>query len=249
MNDKPKDRITMWMSIIAYILVLMIAFALGVMMIVTFDDIGPIVYLLYPLFLVIVLRWIMREKRNYKPKDRTTMRMSIIALVLVLISALGVMIYSIVTGDREATGAVFALLFLVFLAIALHHLRHKMSKGWFAFFLGLFSFFLYMFIGESFSDYYGENVGLAAAFILVAAYFFVCQFFLSRGNPNAFPKDWPIMLALDAVLLFCLIPMALLETQEVVLAQGSVILLSCCGGTLAGAFVASKAARRKAGRQ
>lgn len=124
-----------------------------------------------------------------------------------------------------------------------------MSRAWIAFLLGLGGLFLYMFIGESFSDYYGENAGYAAVFILVTAYFFICQFFLSRGNPNAFLKDWPIMLALDAVLLFCLIPMASCETQEVVLAQGSVILLSCCGGTLAGAFTASRVARRKAGRQ
>ena len=124
-----------------------------------------------------------------------------------------------------------------------------MSKAWKAFCLGLLGMFLYMGVAEGFSDYYGENVGLAVAFILVAAYFFICQFFLSRGNPDAFLKDWPIMLALDAVLLLCLIPMALLETQEVVLAPGSGILLSCGGGTLAGAFAASKAARRKARRQ
>jgi len=123
-----------------------------------------------------------------------------------------------------------------------------MSKTLIAFFLGLFSLFLFMFVGETLLHYYG-NVGLVPDFILMAAYFFICQFLLSRGNPNAFPKDWPIMLALDAVLLFCLIPMALLETQEVVLFQGLGILLSCCGGTLAGAFAASKAARKKAGRQ
>ena len=95
-----------------------------------------------------------------------------------------------------------------------------MSKALIAFFLGLLSMFLYVGLGEVFSDYIGENVGLAVAFILVAAYFFMCQFFLSRGKPDAFLKDWPIMLALDAVLLFCLIPMALAEAQEVVLAQG-----------------------------
>lgn len=124
-----------------------------------------------------------------------------------------------------------------------------MLKAWKAFWLGLFGMFLYMGVAEGFSDYFGENVGYAAVFILVTAYFFFCQFFLSRSNPNAFLKDWPIMLALDAVILLGLIPMALLETQEVVLTQGSVELLSCCGGTLAGAFVASKAARRKAKRQ
>ena len=122
-----------------------------------------------------------------------------------------------------------------------------MSKALIAFFLGLFSFVLFMFVGESISWHFGEYVGLAAVFIVMTVYFFFCQFFLSRGNPKAFPKDWPIMLALDAVLLFILIPMALLETQEVVIAQGSVILLSCLGGTLAGALAASKSARRKAG--
>ena len=120
-----------------------------------------------------------------------------------------------------------------------------MPKALIAFILGLFSFLLLFAIGEPLSYYYG-NVGSAVAFILMAAYFFICQFFLSRGNPDAFLKDWPTMLALDAVLLLSLIPMALSETQEVVLAQGSGVLLSCCGGTLAGAFVASKVARRKA---
>jgi hypothetical protein len=127
--------------------------------------------------------------------------------------------------------------------------REKVKKSLIAFFLGLFGFFLYMGVGEGFSDKYGENVGLAAAFISLAAYFFICQFFLSRGNPNAFLKDWPIMLALDAVLLVTIILMALNESLEETFTQGSVILLSCCGGTLAGAFAASKVARRKAGRQ
>jgi hypothetical protein len=123
-----------------------------------------------------------------------------------------------------------------------------MPKALIAFFLGLFSFLLFMFVGETLLYYYG-NVGLAAAFILMAAYFFICQFFLSRGNPDAFLKDWPIMLALDAVFLLVLIPMILGERLEVVLAQGLGILLFCCGGTLAGAFAASKAARRKVVRE
>ncbi len=139
MNDKPKDRITMWMSIIAFILVLMIAFALGVLiyMIVTGDSIIPIVlYLLYSVFLAIVLLWIRREKRNYKPKDRTTMKMSIIALILVLISALEVLIYiEVITGSRDGIGALFSLLCLVFLAIAL---RWKAVGGVFFVIIGLF---------------------------------------------------------------------------------------------------------------
>jgi MFS family permease len=122
MNDKPKDRTTMWMSIVAFVLVLMIAYVLGAMIFMIFAgySITPIVfYLLSLVFLAIVLRWIMREKRGYKPKDRTTMWMSIVALILVLISTLGVMIYVIVTGE-DGIGALFCLLCLVFLAVALH---------------------------------------------------------------------------------------------------------------------------------
>ena len=123
-----------------------------------------------------------------------------------------------------------------------------MPKALIAFFLGFFSFFLFFFIGEILLENYG-NVGLAAAIILMAVYFFICQFLLSHGNPDAFLKDWPIMLALDAVLLLALIPMVLSERLEVILFQGLGILLFCCGGTLAGAFAASNSARRKAGRQ
>jgi hypothetical protein len=119
-----------------------------------------------------------------------------------------------------------------------------MPKALIAFFLGVFSFFLFMFIGDA-SSYYLGDVGFVVTFILMGVYFFSCQFFLSRGNPDAFLKDWPIMLALNAVLLLLLIPMVFSERLEVVLAQGLGILLFCCGGTLAGAFAASKAAHRK----
>ncbi len=124
-----------------------------------------------------------------------------------------------------------------------------MSYALSAFLLGLFSFIPFMFIGEFFSYHFGEKVALAAVFILLTVYFFVCQFFLSRGNPKAFPKDWPIMLALAVGPLFYLIPAALLEKRDEVIAEGRVILLSCLGGTLIGAFAASWEARRKARRQ
>jgi len=115
-------------------------------------------------------------------------------------------------------------------------------------FPGIIFLLSFFFIGEILLENYG-NVGLAEAIILMAVYFFICQFLLSHGNPDAFLKDWPIMLALDAVLLLALIPMVLSERLEVILFQGLGILLFCCGGTLAGAFAASNSARRKAGRQ
>jgi len=120
-----------------------------------------------------------------------------------------------------------------------------MRKASAAFLLGLISFPLYFFVWYSLhSD--SSGVGQTATFFLMAIYFFVCQFFLSRGHPDALFNDWPIMLALDAIQLIMLVSIVLLESLDVILSQGLGILLSCCGGTLAGAFVASIRARRKA---
>jgi asparagine N-glycosylation enzyme membrane subunit Stt3 len=112
-----------------------------------------------------------------------------------------------------------------------------MSKPLLAFCLGLLGIFL---------SFVGAEAGLLAAFILIGAYFLTCQFLLSRGNVNAYRKDWPIMLAMVATFLVMIVIMALVEKQEVVLSQGLGFLLSCCGGTYAGAVAASLIARRKA---
>lgn len=120
----------------------------------------------------------------------------------------------------------------------------KKPRGLVAFFLGLLSFFLFMFIGETLSYRYGD-AGLFVTFVPMSVYFLTCQFFLSRGNPNAYRTDWPIMLALDSVLLLVLISMVLTENREVILVQGLGILVSCCGGTWAGALAASLRARSR----
>jgi Na+/pantothenate symporter len=119
--------------------------------------------------------------------------------------------------------------------------RTKVRKSLRAFLLGFLAFFLLMFVGET--------AGLVAAFILLAAYFSTCQFLLSRGNVDAYRNDWPIMLAMDATLLVSVVIMVLVEKRDVILSQGPGILLSCCGGTYAGAVVASLTARRRAARQ
>jgi hypothetical protein len=112
-----------------------------------------------------------------------------------------------------------------------------MSKPLLAFCLGLLGFLL---------SFVAAGAGLLAAFILMGAYFLICQFLLSRGNVNAYRKDWPIMLAMDATFLVVIVIMAFVEKREVVLSQGLGFLLSCCGGTYAGAVAASHIARRKA---
>jgi hypothetical protein len=76
---------------------------------------------------------------NDNPKDRTTKRMNIIAIILVLINALGNLIYGIVTGE-DGIGARFLYLCLVFLVIAL---RRKAVAG--SFFL-IFSLLVIIFV-------------------------------------------------------------------------------------------------------
>jgi hypothetical protein len=110
--------------------------------------------------------------------------------------------------------------------------------------MGFLSFFLFLAIGEVASEKLGD-AGEVLAFILMAAYFFFCQLRLSRGNPDAYRKDWPVMLALDIPWIALFIAMALTERREVVIAQGLVILVGCFGATWAGAFAASMKARRK----
>jgi hypothetical protein len=73
----------------------------------------------------------------------------------------------------------------------------KMQKTFLGFLLSGFSIVLLFFPGEPLTYYFGDT-GFIATFVIITAYFFVCQFFLSRGNPNAFRKDWPVMLSLRA---------------------------------------------------
>jgi hypothetical protein len=122
-----------------------------------------------------------------------------------------------------------------------------MSRIAVALILSVLFFFLYMFIGEASTERLGD-AGLALTFVLMAAYFFVCQFRLSRGRAAAWPKDWPIMLDLNAVPLVMVLLMIGKEKWPVILAQGLVVLIAGWGGAFAGALVASRVARkRKAG--
>ena len=121
-----------------------------------------------------------------------------------------------------------------------------MTKAFRAFLLGLLSFVVFMFVGETGDRFLGEIGATIVGVIVTMAYFFICQFRLSRGNPNAFLKDWPIMLVLNATIIVVLFWSVLVEKQGAVfLIQALGILLACFAGTLAGAFVASRRARRK----
>jgi hypothetical protein len=104
--------------------------------------------------------------------------------------------------------------------------------------LGFLSFFLYIVVGET--------MPLFVALILIAVYFSICQFLLSRGKVDAYRKEWRVMLALEATVFVQAIIIALAEKRDVFLSQGLGLLFSSCGGTYAGAVVASLIARRKA---
>jgi hypothetical protein len=68
----------------------------------------------------------------------------------------------------------------------------------------------------------------------------------SRGNPHAFLKDWPIMLLLNAALFLVLLIFLSENLNSTYAVQSFAFLLVCFAGTLAGAFVASRKARKKA---
>ena len=105
-----------------------------------------------------------------------------------------------------------------------------------AFGLGLLSFGLFMFIGES--------VGVGAAFATLLVYIFLCQFLLSRGHADAHRGDWPVMLALDTPMLAIAIFVFLTEGRSVFENQIPGMVLSTCGATYAGAVAAAMMARR-----
>jgi hypothetical protein len=120
----------------------------------------------------------------------------------------------------------------------------QMKRAIIGFLLGFLSPLIFFVIGETLLISLGL-VGYYATFLLMVACFFICQFQLSRGHANALRKDWPIMLALNVVPLLTAIIMAVGDD----LAPGLGVLLSCCGGTFAGAVVAAQIARKRKGAQ
>jgi FtsH-binding integral membrane protein len=120
--------------------------------------------------------------------------------------------------------------------------RAKMAKVLRAFLLGLFAFVFVWAIGEAVLFEFGY-AGIIATFILTAACFFICQFFLSRDNPDAYRKDWAIMSALSVVPLLIVIFALLWERR-----MGVRIFISSLVGTFAGAVAASLIASRKSRR-
>jgi hypothetical protein len=121
----------------------------------------------------------------------------------------------------------------------------QMKRAIIGFLLGFLSPLIFFVIGETLVITWG-SAGFYTTFLLMSACFFICQFQLSRGHANALRKDWPIMLALNVVPLLMVIIKAVMGDD---LAPGFWVLLSCCGGTFAGAVVAAQIARKRKGAQ
>jgi hypothetical protein len=114
-----------------------------------------------------------------------------------------------------------------------------MARKTAALLLGLVSFVIFMFIGET--------AGLLAAFATLAAYFCLSQFLLSfrQAEPH---REWGLMLALVAIPLLEVAIVCMVEKGAVILTQGTGILVSSCAGTYLGALAASLVARRRVAR-
>ena len=106
-----------------------------------------------------------------------------------------------------------------------------------AFLLGLLSLFLTFFVVEVFGDY--------ALFIGLGAYFLATQFLLSRGNPQAVCKGWPIIMALNFTLLCNAVIALTIEPNKGAALEMLWLALLALACSCAGAALAARVARRR----
>jgi uncharacterized membrane protein (UPF0136 family) len=120
-----------------------------------------------------------------------------------------------------------------------------------AFLLGLFSFPLLFFLGEEVEIPSGipaaQSINWGIFIIVFGGYFFLSEYLLSRGNPQALRKDWPIILALTATLIVLAVIAIAVEPNRgaVMLTVSIVIFAVAC--SLAGAALAARMARADCG--
>jgi cytochrome bd-type quinol oxidase subunit 2 len=81
--------------------------------------------------------------------------------------------------------------------------------------------------------------------IVIAAYFFTCEYLLSRRNPQATWKDWPTILALTLTLIITAIVALVVEPNKSAALQAAGVAILAVVFSCAGAVVAARAARHK----
>ena len=124
-----------------------------------------------------------------------------------------------------------------------------MKKYLTAFLLGLGSFFIFWGVGEYLSSRGLTSRGGEAAGVLVMAgalgtYFFACEYYLSRGNPEPLRKQWLLILSLNLVLMaFALaVPFVVRKWVPTLTMFGLAAYSWAC--SCAGAVVAARTSRR-----
>jgi hypothetical protein len=106
-----------------------------------------------------------------------------------------------------------------------------------AFFLGLLSFLLIFLLGEVFGDY--------ALFIGMGVYFLVAQYLLSRGNPQAIRKDWPLITAMNFTPLCATIIALAVEPNKGNALEMLLVTILTLACSYTGAALAARVARRR----
>jgi len=123
----------------------------------------------------------------------------------------------------------------------------KMWKILVAFVLGLFSFPLLFLLGEGMQIPPGipaaQYIGWGIFIIVFGGYFFISEYFLSRGNPQALWKDWPVVLALTATLIVTAVIAFMVEPNRSAAMGTVVIVIFAMVCSLAGAALAARVAR------
>jgi hypothetical protein len=134
----------------------------------------------------------------------------------------------------------------------------RSSKVKVAFFIGVIALFTVVGIWEAAGPRQdtGATIGFwVATLVLLGALFFVAQFLLSRGA-DEWKREWPIMLALNGItlgslvigLVVCLARWSLPDASVLPLSLLTIIACEVCG-TVAGAWVAARSARRDKARK
>ena len=118
-----------------------------------------------------------------------------------------------------------------------------------AFFLGLPSFLLIFFFADKFlwALDHGGAVKIWGLFLVVGGggCFLILSYLLSRGNPRAIRKGWPIILALNITPLFMLVMTVVLERQLGPVLSALGILMFTVLSSFAGAALAQQVTRRR----
>lgn len=118
-----------------------------------------------------------------------------------------------------------------------------------AFFLGVLSFALLFFLGEGVGDLLPERskgsfIHVVIFIIGMGGYFLISQYLLSRGNPQAVRKDWPIIIAMNFTPLCVTIITLAVEPNKGNALQMLLVAILTMSCSYAGAALAARAARQ-----